>query len=343
MCIIASIPKNTGTITKDTLETMTNNNSHGFGVSYIDNNNNIVTFKTMDDKEFVSRVMQIQKEWSKTSDILIHARIATSGKTNKANCHPFQVTKDTVFAHNGVLDCVEPTKNMSDTRVFNEVVLKNLKGNFLNNEGIVEFLEDLIGTDKMVFLTTNPAYKSNTIILNKHQGVTVDGIWFSNTSYKTKTFVNSYGWQDLEDFDTACRISVTNDDERDLMPVDLIEIVGEFGSIAAYYAQFGDTRFIDKLHEILKSLKEPKDSIVIKNNSGLVDAKKLFNSNDYDSDYLISNDLKSLLKKMYSEFGIHIAEANYTTKDWNQAMWDCFGYDLPIQISQTKNQSFKLK
>lgn len=342
MCIIASIPKNTGTITQDTLETMTNNNSHGFGVSYIDNNNKIVTFKTMDDKEFVSKVMQIQKDWSKTSDILIHARIATSGKTNKANCHPFYVTKDTVFAHNGVLTCVEPTKNMSDTRVFNEVVLKNLKGNFLNNEGIVEFLEEIIETDKMVFLSTNPAYKSNTIILNEMLGERVDGIWFSNSSYKTRSYVSSYNWWDEDD--AYCQV-VGNNTSRveSFMPADLVEIVGEWGSIADYYDSFGDRRHKDRLTEILNTLDEPKNSIVIKNGNKIVDASKLFTKQDYDTDYLISNDLKQLLKEMYSEFGIQIIPNNYTTKDWNSAMWDCFGQDLPIQITETKNQSFKLK
>lgn len=341
MCIIASIPKNTGTITKDTLETMTNNNSHGFGVSYINNNNNIVTFKTMDDKEFVSKVMQIQKDWSKTSDILIHARIATSGKTNKANCHPFQVSKDTVFAHNGVLDCVEPTKNMSDTRVFNESVLKNLKPNFLNHDGIVEFLETIIGSDKMVFLTTNPAYKSNTIILNQEFGEEVNGIWFSNTSYKAKSYVNTYNWYDNEDIG-ACRVTIPSDD-RDFMPVDLVEIVSEFGSISDYYNQFGDRRYDDKLQEILNKLKEPKNSIVLKRGNNSVNNAKLFNSNNYDTDYLINDNLKSLLKKMYSEFGVQISSNSYTTRDWNTAMWDCFGQDLPIQITETKNQSFNLK
>mgnify|MGYP003115767566 FL=1 len=342
MCIIASIPKNTGTINKDTLETMTNNNGHGFGVSYIDNNNNIVTFKTMDDKEFVSKVMQIQKDWSKNSDILIHARIATSGKTNKANCHPFQVTKDTVFAHNGVLTCVEPTKNMSDTRVFNEVVLKNLKGNFLNNKGIVEFLEEIIGSDKMVFLTTNPAYKSNTIILNQEFGEEVDGIWFSNNSYKAKNYVSSYNWWDEND--GYCQVVTNNPSEvEEFIPADLVEIVGEFGSIADYYDQFGDRRHKDKLNEIFKELKEPKESIILKNGNKIVDSKKLFKANDYDTDYLISDELKQLLKKMYSEFGIHISVANYTTKDWNSAMWDCFGHDLPVQISQTKNRKLNLQ
>ena len=46
---------------------------------------------------------------------------------------------------------------------------------------------------------------------------------------------------------------------------------------------------------------------------------------------------------MYSEFGIHISVANYTTKDWNSAMWDCFGHDLPVQISQTKNRKLNLQ
>jgi len=36
MCIIANVPKGVGTINQSTLENMTNNNGHGFGVSYIE-------------------------------------------------------------------------------------------------------------------------------------------------------------------------------------------------------------------------------------------------------------------------------------------------------------------
>ena len=82
MCIIASIPKGVGTISESTLETMANNNSHGFGISWINDNNIINTFKSMDKKKFIEKALDIQNKFSKNSDILIHCRIATSGKTN---------------------------------------------------------------------------------------------------------------------------------------------------------------------------------------------------------------------------------------------------------------------
>ncbi len=337
MCIIASIPKNTGTISKDTLETMSNNNSHGFGISYIDTNNNIQTFKTMDDKTFVNKAIKVQNEFSKTSDILIHARIATSGKTNLANCHPFNVNKNTVFAHNGVLSCVEPTKNMSDTRVFNESVLKNFKDNFLNNTSVVEFLEEIIGHDKMVFLTNNPAYKTNTIILNEVLGETVDGIWFSNSSYKARTFVNSYNTNDYYNYGnySMCTIS----DDLKLSADDMVEIIGEFGSIADYHESYANTDYKDKLKEIVNNIDEPDNTLVI-NKSGFIDTDKLFDSVDYDSTYILTDQLKELLVKMYKDFNVQINSSDYTINDWNSAMWDCFGRELPVKVEQTKNQKF---
>ena len=76
MCIIASIPKGVGTISESTLETMTNNNSHGFGISWIDDNNVINTFKSMENKKFIEKALNIQNEFSKKSDILIHCKLS---------------------------------------------------------------------------------------------------------------------------------------------------------------------------------------------------------------------------------------------------------------------------
>lgn len=337
MCIIASIPKGVGTISESTLKTMTNNNSHGFGISWIDDNNTINTFKSMSTDKFIDQALDIQNKYSKTSDILIHCRIATSGKTNLANCHPFEVDKNTVFAHNGVLDCVEPTKNMSDTRVFNQTLLRNLKGNFLSNKSITDFLGEIIGSDKLVFLTNNPAYNQNTFIINPDLGNEVDGIWFSNTSYKTSSFVNSYSF-DYDDpyygfSNNSCTItSQVNDME---------EVVAEYGSINDYLMSNYDQSFDKEYKNIVNDiqLSEKDNEIIISIPS--YDNRKLFDNISYKTKYIINNKLKDLLRDMYKGFAVqNIAWNDLSTKDWNAICWDCFGVDLPIKITKSDQKSF---
>ena len=102
MCIIALTTKGK-LVKKEKLLNMTKNNSHGFGISWIENGK-VKTFKSMDSKKFIERAIDIQSEFYNDSEILIHCRIATSGKTNINNCHPFPVDNDTVFAHNGMFD-----------------------------------------------------------------------------------------------------------------------------------------------------------------------------------------------------------------------------------------------
>ena len=96
------------------------------------------------------------------------------------------------FAHNGVLS-VEDHKKKSDTRVFNETILKKLPDGFLNNSGAVNLLEGFIGSDKLVFIENN----GKSVILNESAGHWDGGIWYSNSSYKSYTATKyGCGWGD---------------------------------------------------------------------------------------------------------------------------------------------------
>ncbi len=187
MCIIAMIPAGKQ-ITEETLTNMTNNNPHGSGIAWIEEDK-IKTYKSMDNKKFIKKAMEIQGKFCKDSDILIHCRIATSGKTNIDNCHPFKISNDTVFAHNGMLDVVEPTDEVSDTRMFNDSLLRQLKPTFLDSVKTRKFIGEVIGSDKLAFLTVNPKLKRNTYIINRDLGEKDNKVWFSNSSYKERTYV----------------------------------------------------------------------------------------------------------------------------------------------------------
>ena len=202
MCIIAMIPAGKQ-INKNTLENMTNNNPDGSGIAWIQDNK-IKTYKTMDNNKFINKALEVQSKFCKDSDILIHCRIATSGKTDLDNCHPFKISKDTVFAHNGILNCVEATNKVSDTRMFNKALLKQLKPEFLDNVTTRKFIGEIIKSDKLAFLTVNPKLKRNSYIINRDLGEKENRVWFSNDSYKEKTYVTDvcYNWNLRPDYDS---------------------------------------------------------------------------------------------------------------------------------------------
>jgi len=202
MCIIAMIPAGKQ-INKNTLENMTNNNPDGSGIAWIQDNK-IKTYKTMDNNKFINKALEVQSKFCKDSDILIHCRIATSGKTDLDNCHPFKISNDTVFAHNGILNCVEATNKVSDTRMFNKALLKQLKPEFLDNVTTRKFIGEIIKSDKLAFLTVNPKLKRNSYIINRDLGEKENRVWFSNDSYKEKTYVTDvcYNWNLRPDYDS---------------------------------------------------------------------------------------------------------------------------------------------
>ena len=202
MCIIAMIPAGKQ-INKNTLENMTNNNPDGSGIAWIQDNK-IKTYKTMDNDKFINKALEIQSKFCKDSDILIHCRIATSGKTDLDNCHPFKISNDTVFAHNGILNCVEATNKVSDTRMFNKALLKQLKPEFLDNVTTRKLIGEIIRSDKLAFLTVNPKLKRNSYIINRDLGEKENRVWFSNDSYKEKTYVTDvcFNWNLRPDYDS---------------------------------------------------------------------------------------------------------------------------------------------
>ena len=202
MCIIAMIPAGKQ-INKNTLENMTNNNPDGSGIAWIQDNK-IKTYKTMDNNKFINKALEVQSKFCKDSDILIHCRIATSGKTDLDNCHPFKISNDTVFAHNGILNCVEATNKVSDTRMFNKALLKQLKPEFLDNVTTRKLIGEIIRSDKLAFLTVNPKLKRNSYIINRDLGEKENRVWFSNDSYKEKTYVTDvcYNWNLRPDYDS---------------------------------------------------------------------------------------------------------------------------------------------
>ena len=134
-------------------------------------------------------------DWNSNKDktFLIHFRYATHGLKNVDNVHPFKVNTNLVFAHNGIINCVDDDNKLSDTQMYNKQVLQKLDNSFLESNAIKLLIEESIGSSKLAFLDSNGHY---TIInessghWNKHKS-----IWYSNDGYKkSKVFVRGGQW-----------------------------------------------------------------------------------------------------------------------------------------------------
>ena len=314
MCVIALTTKG-NIVNKETLQNMTNNNSHGFGISWIENGK-IKTFKSMNSKEFIKRAIDIQSEFYNDSEILIHCRIATSGKTDLQNCHPFKVDSKTVFAHNGVLDddIAPGTKNKSDTRVFNERFLKELKPEFLRTKHMRSIIGELIGSfNKLAFLTVNPKLPRNSYVINMDSGTVDDGVWYSNNSYKQKSYSSSWndawGMSDADLMDQyyadSCEV---NKDNIPLSPPE-------------------DAILIEKLSDLSEFIHDTNCEIIMERDPDLIDAiNDIWEYENYGNARFPIMDIMSLSDRDYIQYYINT-----------------YG-EMPIIYVRDKNQvKFKLK
>jgi len=190
MCIIASIPAGSQ-INEDTLNQMWKSNPDGGGIAYIEDGK-VKTYKSMKLKKFRTNFFRILDEHG-DSDILVHTRIATHGSICIPNVHPFPVMQDgeeldnLVFAHNGILPSpfIPPAKmDISDTRYINEVLFNGTDfDTVLDDSRWREMIGDIIGHNKFVFLSANPAHKQESYIINSHLGEYDGKVWYSNNSY----------------------------------------------------------------------------------------------------------------------------------------------------------------
>jgi len=138
----------------------------------------------MDFETFYTRFRKAEKD-NPDTPFLIHFRIATHGTVDLYNCHPFIVDSEHSFIHNGVIagmSATDKNDNRSDTRIFNDTILRKLPIGWEKNEAIVSMIESRIGISKLCLLSID----GTVTIFNEEKGHWKDGIWFSNYGYTTR-------------------------------------------------------------------------------------------------------------------------------------------------------------
>jgi len=187
MCMLCVVPPNV-LPSRDKLMYSAINNPDGFGFAIvIASEKRILVEHTMNPDVAVNRFLEMRAKYP-DDYALWHARYATHGTTNLANCHPFYVVDDqTVLAHNGVLPIDIPAGDTrSDTRIFTEDVLAQMGGvSALDNPHMYNMIEEYTSGSKLCVLTIDPKAEYQMYLIHADKGQEDESkVWWSNDSCK---------------------------------------------------------------------------------------------------------------------------------------------------------------
>ncbi len=176
MCIAIYNPADAPDLTLDTLEVCAFGNPDGMGMAF-PHDGKVQVLKTLENLDWLHREYTAVRKQAKP--VLLHFRLATHGKVDLVNCHPFYLTPGLAFAHNGVLRGYGD-KGQSDTRHFARDVLPPLTEHIAHPK-VQMVLAEIIGPwNKFLFLNS----KGEATIVNEDKGLWHAGSWFSNSGFQ---------------------------------------------------------------------------------------------------------------------------------------------------------------
>lgn len=184
MCVILTSQQGKE-IKKEHLETGHKSNPDGLGISWFQNGELHLEKGLFKFDEFHEKYLKVIG-----CPHIVHARYKSSGVVNADNCHPFIVSPNLHFCHNGTIHHYSARiKDVSDTFAFNEQCLKEFaknskKKNWWKTEGFRWFIREAItSSNKLALLDSD----GEITIINEKEGEWVDKektIWASNDSYR---------------------------------------------------------------------------------------------------------------------------------------------------------------
>ena len=194
MCVIAFSPKGTDIPSEQQIKQMWQHNPDGAGYAYVNKKGKVVYKKGFMSLAELMAELEAPERF-KNTNFALHFRIGTSGKNDKATCHPFPVSNvfgdlrktegeaDSVLFHNGILSEGGVSSPLaSDTQDF-VIAMYPLFKKYNKSKTRDFFIEELIEGSRLLVLYKNNAFK----LFGKWEK---DGdIWVSNLNYK-----HSYDW-----------------------------------------------------------------------------------------------------------------------------------------------------
>lgn len=153
-------------------------NPDGAGFGYVKDGKAVSSKGFMKLKEFLE-AYNMTVEAHPESNFLIHFRICSMGTISEDNTHPFHI-ENGLLIHNGTLTgtTAKYRDGPSDTKLFADMFKQNLSFDFVQKNK-AEFDAALVGS-KLAMLYDDNTYQ----IVNEKDGYWVDGVWYSNHSYR---------------------------------------------------------------------------------------------------------------------------------------------------------------
>lgn len=262
MCVIAFSPKGVDIPSTKQIKDMWSHNPDGAGYAYVSKKGKVVFRKGFMKLDDLLKELEAPERF-KNTNFAIHFRIGTSGKNDKATCHPFPVSttfgelrktegeEDSVLFHNGILsDGGLASPLASDTQDF-VVAMAPLLQKYNRSKTRDHFIGELTKGSRLLILYKNNAFK----MFGDWQK---DGdLWVSNLSYKYDyQWYGSgyYGWQEYYYDDYGCYGSRTIGSSVNKNPVQTDESNALWQEIIKK-----EYKFLDD-DEQLKLLKESADT-----------------------------------------------------------------------------------
>lgn len=165
----------------------------------------------------------IRENVTKDDPCIIHFRLGTSGKNNKANCHPFKLPDGTMFAHNGVINSdYPPVGECSDTRML------SLACN--NYDELWERCLSLVSSYNKFAIIHPQRTKDSQYgvdIIGEIHGTWEQGIWFSNMHWQRRSgYPSRLSWLE-EDY-----IPSSSEIEDQSLTAQVADLVNRYGYTA---------------------------------------------------------------------------------------------------------------
>ena len=200
MCIAIYKPMGVDFPSKKTLQTCFNNNPHGAGFMVATGDTVEIHKGFMGFRSFWKALRSARQKHGEDKAFVMHFRISTQGGIRADGCHPFPLsgnmddmrlldtTCDVGIAHNGIIDlCSVGWKkdvDYSDTMAFiTEYLTLIIKDKYYYKDADkLTLIEKLCGS-RLAILDKNGHCE-----LIGHGWSSVNGVWYSNESYKSKTY-----------------------------------------------------------------------------------------------------------------------------------------------------------
>lgn len=217
MCIIVYKPKGK-VVGRDMLANCFANNPDGAGYMYPAGGKAIIKKGYFTFEDFWREWEKTHKVFSDSLPAVFHFRIATAGELDKVNSHPHRIAPDLAFVHNGILSCVDvpKTSKVSDTIIYRNNFLRQFTGRWIRYDRVFDAIGKHIGKANK-FLFMNGA--GQVAFCNEEQGIWDGGLWFSNATYKPRTYVyrswNGKDWYDYYNYCEFCGKELDTEEERE--------------------------------------------------------------------------------------------------------------------------------